>query len=80
MSIDGRIVGKVNGRHKPTTHWRVFPETKIKAIEISREIAKIGGEKPTLPELTRRIFNIPNLKDVLVNDAKVKEKMKRGFI
>jgi hypothetical protein len=58
--------------NKRTSHIRVFPEVKNKINELRRDLSIIQKEDIQTPELMRRTFNIPNLKNTLLEDARVK--------
>lgn len=63
-------------RRKNTTMVRNYPETKAIKQKLARELTFIEGKDIKLPELDRRVFNIPNLPNILREDAKLKRKLK----
>lgn len=63
-------------RKKPTTQIRVYPDIKDKLMDLSLELTGIQKERVSIPESLRRIANIPNLKNILIDDAKMKARLK----
>lgn len=55
-----------------TKHIRIYPEDKDKLQSLKREICLVENRDIKVPEIMRRTFNIPNLKMVLIEDAKKK--------
>ena len=65
---------------KGRTHIRITNEDKAKIDSISLELSAIENRRISVPELNRRVWNIPNLKDILRIDAERKRRMnKRGL-
>lgn len=64
---------------KITKHVRAYPDTNIKIQDLSRELSLAQRGKVSSPEVLRRTFNIPKLKDILLEDAKVKGR-KTGYV
>lgn len=64
-------------KRKEISHVRAYPDTKIKLKELCREVSYVQREEVRTPEIIRRAFNIPNLRDVLIADAKVKASQKK---
>lgn len=62
---------------KRTTLIRAREEDVLKIKNLAREISFVQRSDIKTPELIRRTFNIPNLKDVLMEDAKLKKELKR---
>lgn len=52
-----------------TTQARVTPETNEKAKQLARELSVIQNDKVSVPEIFRRVMNIPNIENVLKVDA-----------
>lgn len=48
---------------------RIYKEDKQKLEKLVLKISFMQGKKISFPETFRRIFNIPNLPDVLEKDA-----------
>jgi hypothetical protein len=59
-------------KNNNSTHIRVYPEERIKLHDIARELSLTQGADIKVPEVVRRAFNIPKLKDVLKDDAFLK--------
>lgn len=54
---------------KKTTFVRIENEVKEKAKDLSRELSVIQKQDVSMVEVFKRTFNIPNLKEVLHQDA-----------
>lgn len=67
-----------------TTHIRVRKEEKDYFKQLARDLSSTQNEDVKIPEVVRRMINIPRLKDVLINDAVEKKKKismnKRGAV
>lgn len=46
-----------------------MPETNEKIKKLARELSNVENKDIKAPELLRRTFNVPNLSDVLKQDA-----------
>lgn len=55
---------------------RARVEDREKLNQLNRELSAIQKETIKTPETMRRILAIPNLKDVLINDAELKRRLK----
>jgi hypothetical protein len=64
-------------KRKEITHVRAYPDTKLKLKELCREISYVQREEVRTPEIIRRAFNIPNIKEILLADAKMKAQNKK---
>ena len=51
---------------------RVDKETNEKVKQIARELSTIQQKNIAVPEVFRRAFNIPNMRDILREDAEIK--------
>jgi hypothetical protein len=54
------------------TNIRAYNETKIKLNKLALDLSSIQNKRVSVPEALRRISNIPNIKNVLSQDAFVK--------
>lgn len=61
---------------KKFTSLRMYRDDKFKLDEIINEISYTQKKQVKTPETLRRIFNIPNLKEVLKRDAEFKRRIK----
>jgi Flp pilus assembly protein TadB len=57
---------------KKLTHIRVYDKEKIKFDELARELSFIQKANIRIPEIVRRITNVPNIKSILIKDAEAK--------
>ena len=55
---------------------RIWKDTKVKLQEIKMDIIMAEKKEIRMPELVKRITNIPNLKNVLIEDA-IKKRQKK---
>lgn len=55
-----------------STHVRILPETKDRLRQLMREVSHLEKNDVHITEGLRRISNIPNLRDILLSDAKLK--------
>ena len=67
-----------NGK-KRSTMVRMYPETKLKLNDLRKELQAIQREDIKMPEILRRISNVPKLKDTLLQDALEKSRRKGGL-
>lgn len=63
-------------RKRRTTQMRVDLDTKAKIDKLRFDLTSIQGKEIKTPELFRRTFNIPNIENVLKNDADKKRRFK----
>lgn len=59
-------------RNKPTTHARMYIEEKKKLKQLARKVSMAEDNDIKIPEVTRRMLNIPILESYLLEDAKAK--------
>lgn len=64
-------------RQGNSTHIRVHQNELLKLKDYSRELSYIQKDQVPIPEVIRRAFNIPRLKDILVDDAQMKAKVRK---
>lgn len=57
-----------------TTHIRMYPDTKLKLIELKHEVSRVQKKDIPLHEIARRIMNVPELKSIVVRDAQSKSR------
>lgn len=62
--------------NKETTQVRIQKELKEQLDAVRKEMIKREGKDVSYPELFRRTFRIPQLKDVLIEDAEFKGRNK----
>lgn len=61
---------------KNTVPIRVRKEEKEKMLKVARELSMIEEKEIRNAEVMRRISNIPNVKEILIKDAKLKRRLK----
>jgi len=64
-------------RRNNTTQIRIYTDTKDKILSTSRLLSEIHKQQIYSAEVLRRIANIPNIKDILLDDAKIKMELKK---
>ena len=64
-------------RRNNTTQIRIYTDTKDKILSTSRLLSEIHKQQFYSAEVLRRIANIPNIKDILLDDAKIKMELKK---
>lgn len=57
---------------KDTTQVRIQKDLKCQLDEVRKNMTKNEGKEVSYPELFRRTFKIPELKQVLYDDSKLK--------
>jgi len=63
---------------KRITNVRAYKEEQEKLKQLSYELSARERNSVRTPEILRRALNIPNLKNVLLEDAEFKRRFKRG--
>lgn len=64
----------MNSKRHP--HIRVSPEVKQKYDDLSIELSAIQRKRVSVPEVNRRLLNIPNIANILKKDAEMKRRLK----
>lgn len=55
---------------------KTYKECYDKKKDLSFKLSAIEGRRVSIPEVDRRILNIPNISLVLSNDAEIKRRLK----
>lgn len=63
---------------KELTLIRCYPSERDRILKAAREISVLEERDIRTPELIRRITNIPNIKEILLDDARLKRKLQGG--
>jgi hypothetical protein len=53
---------------------RIYKEDRDRALKACFELSYIEGKRVSMPELIRRTFNIPGVKDTLIKDSETRRK------
>jgi hypothetical protein len=64
-------------RRKEITHIRAYPNEKMKLNELCLKASFVEGKPVRVPELLRRTLNIPNISNILIQDAELKKRLKK---
>lgn len=62
---------------KRLTVSKVYQDVYEREKQLARELAVIQKSKVSIPELRRRIINLPDLKAYLFQDAELKRRLKK---
>lgn len=57
-----------------STHIRSFPDVKIKLDNLARKVSLIEERNVKIPEVVRRLTNIPDIDVTLLKDAEIKRR------
>lgn len=63
--------------NKRLTGVRAYVMDKDRLKDLSLELSNIQKDKVTTPEIIRRTLNVPNIKDILIQDALNKRRLKK---
>lgn len=67
----------IRNKRKITKPVKLDPDTHELLKTLSREISEAQNFDVSLGETIRRNLNIPNSRDILIEDAKIKRRMRR---